>query len=270
MLSSIVLQLTAKENGRIHGSTGRAVHGFWYQQWQKTAPAIANVLHQVNGHQPFTLSPIMDLPHPQRGTTTIRQGHTAWLRLTTLHPEITQRALETWLPNLPDTVELATIPWQLQNIALMPQEHPYAAQTSYQTLEEKTPPSQTWQFEFKTPTTFHIGQEAYLPFPLPGALVNSWWRRWHNFAPRQLPPIDQKLLQEQLFVSHYQLKTVPVRHGRRLTIGCVGKITLRAGKRQADKLSAETLRTLAILARYATYCGSGKHTTQGMGLTILD
>ncbi|MCA9946825.1 MAG: CRISPR system precrRNA processing endoribonuclease RAMP protein Cas6, partial [Anaerolineales bacterium] len=102
-------------------------------------------------------------------------------------------------------------------------------------------------------------------FPLPGALVNSWWRRWHTFAPRQLPPLDQKLLQEQLFVSQYQLKTIPVRHGRRLIIGCVGKITLRAGK-----LPPDTCHTITTLARYATYCGSGKHTTQGMGLTIAD
>lgn len=265
MLNSIILQLTAQQNGRIQGSTGRAVHGFWYQQWQKTAPTFAQAMHQGSGPQPFTLSPLMGLPHPQRGTTTLSQGHPAWLRLTTLHPEMTDFILERWLPQLPGCLPLAGIPWQLQKIALMPQEHPQATQTSYQTLAEETAPRQTWHFQFKTPTTFHIGRDAYLPFPLPGALINSWWRRWQAFAPRQLPPLDIGQLQQQLFVSQYQLKTVPVRYGRRLTMGCVGTMTLRAGK-----LSPQTCRTISILARYATYCGSGKHTTQGMGMTIVD
>ncbi|VAW35084.1 hypothetical protein MNBD_CHLOROFLEXI01-4272, partial [hydrothermal vent metagenome] len=151
------------------------------------------------------------------------------------------------------------------NIALAPQEHPWAGQTSYAALTEAAQPNKSWSFQIETPTTFHIGADAHLPFPLPGALFNSWWRRWHAFAPQPLPPVERHHVQQQLFVSQYRLKTVPVRYGRRLTVGCVGQFSLRAGK-----LSAETRRTIDTLARYATFCGSGRYTTQGMGVTILD
>ncbi|MEM7117795.1 MAG: CRISPR-associated endoribonuclease Cas6 [Chloroflexota bacterium] len=266
MLSSIVLELQAVENGRFQGSSGRAVHGFWFNQWAAVAPDLADSLHQ-QATKPFTLSPLMGLARPRQGVTHVRAGDKAWLRVTSLQAELSQKLLGNWLPRLPAVIRLAEIPWRIDNIALMPQAHPWAQQNSYAALEAAAPTTvlePTWRLQIETPTTFHIGKDAYLPFPLPGALVNSWRRRWDAFAEVKLPPIEATLLQQQLFISHYRLKTVPVRYGRRVTMGCVGELTLRAGK-----LPDEVCRTISILAAYAFYCGNGRYTTQGMGLTRL-
>lgn len=268
MIASIILQLTAEQNGRIQGSTGRAVHAFWFNQWQQHNPALATTLHQPNQAKPFTVSPLLGLPRPRKGVTHVRPGDQAWVRFTTLHPTLTQHTLAHWLPTLPSSIELAGIPWCIKNIALMPQEHEWAAQTSYAALRAAARPAQKWQFQLKTPLTIHISSDGYMPFPLPGSLLKSWHTRWHSYAPAPLPPIDLRHVQDQLFVSGYRLNTVPVRHGRRVVIGCVGDITLRAGK-----LDAPTRRTIDTLARYATYCGGGSYTAQGMGnlrLTIDD
>ncbi|MCA9950720.1 MAG: CRISPR-associated endoribonuclease Cas6 [Anaerolineales bacterium] len=266
MLTAIVLQLQAQQRGAIHGSTGRAVHGFWFQQWQQVDAAFADRLHQSKNPTPFTVSPLMGLPHAKHGITAVSINQQAWLRITTLNKTLSQNLLANWLPRLPAQIELADIPWTVQKIALTPQEHPWAGQARPIDLlnrhtQAKTLP-QSWTLKFHTPTTFHGSGSTFLPFPLPDALVGSWLRRWQAFSTYPAAYDLRPRMREALMVSAYDLKTVPVRHGRRLTIGCVGRLTLRAGKLTPDE---KTL--LATLIDYAFYCGSGYHTAQGMGMT---
>ncbi len=261
MPTSIVLQLQAVANGRIQGNTGRAVHGFWYQQWGKADPAVAAMLHAGNGVRPFTLSPLMGLPRPKHGTTAVSPQQTAWIRFTALHDALAQAVLQNWLTRLPAEIELAGIRWAVQTVALTPAEHPWGGQTDYRELQA-VPPAGKWRVRLLTPTAFRT-ESGQLPFPMPHSLVNSWLRRWQTFAPVPLPADGLiERLREQLFISGYQLKTVPVRHGRRLEIGCVGDVTLNG--RHLDPADRALVTTLA---HYAFYCGSGRHTTQGMGMT---
>lgn len=280
MITAIVLHLTAQTDGRITGGTGRAVHGFWLNQWRQVAPHVAGSLHQTGGIQPFTLSPLMELPAPHRGQTTIAAGQKTWLRIAVLTPSLSQQLLETWLPRLPAQIELAGIPWNIQRLCLTPAEHPWARQDRYANLLNRhltaSRPPQKWRLQFITPTTFHGSHNNHLPFPLPDALIASWARRWQAFSPVPLPwpgqPEESRAINEAIKprirsavrVSAYNLKTRPVRYGRRLTIGCVGQMTLNAAT-----LSREELALVNLLAGYACYCGSGHRTTQGMGLTRL-
>lgn len=265
MLTSIVLQLHALSSGRITGSTGRAIHGFWFHHWQKIDSDIANFLHQQNNPAPFTLSPLMGMPPPKRGQTTIHTNTPAWIRLTTLHADLSQLLLNAWLPSLPDTLEIGHIPWSIDQIALTPEQHPWARQQHYADLfDHNITPTRHWSLQFLTPTTFHSTQNAYLPFPLPNALVSSWIRRWQAFSPFSIQPEWdwQSRIRQELFISAYNLETVPVRYDKRLTIGCVGTLTLHA-----KALDPKELAMLSLFSDYAFFCGSGHHTTQGMGLT---
>lgn len=269
MLVAAVLQLHAETAGQIQGSTGRAVHGFWLNQWRAVVPALGAALHQMQGDLPFTLSPLMGLPLPTRGITHFSAGQPAWLRLTTLHGDLSRPLLETWLPRLPAQIELAGSRWTVQTIALTLAQHPWAGQTDYYSLvnhhlTNPTPP-RSWTLEFVTPTTFHSSADAYLPFPLPDALVSSWLRRWQTWSSHPLPEDIRAAVRESLHISAYELKTVPVRHGPRLAIGCVGHLTLSAGAQLDDDARA----LVSLLADYAFFTGSGHHTTQGMGLTCL-
>ncbi len=280
MLTSIVLRLTAQTDGRINGGTGRAVHGFWLNQWRQVAPQVAESLHQTNGVQPFTLSPLMDLPAPRRGQIAIAAGAATWLRIAVLDPSLSQRLLETWLPRLPAQIEMAGVPWNIQRLSLSPDEHPWARQDQYAALINRhltaPRPPQKWRLAFVTPTTFHGRQNNHLPFPLPDALIASWARRWQAFSPVPLPwprtqagdlSINEEIkprLRRAVRVSAYDLKTRPVRYGRRLTIGCVGDMTLNAAA-----LNGAELALVNLLADYAFYAGSGHRVTQGMGLTRL-
>ncbi|MFN2206512.1 MAG: CRISPR-associated endoribonuclease Cas6 [Candidatus Promineifilaceae bacterium] len=269
MLLSAVIHLQALKSGTISGGTGRAVHGLWFRQWSKTDPAVADALHAVGSDQPYTLSPLMDLPRAKKGVTAVSKGHEAWLRLTSLDPELTEHLLENWLPALPEQATLAGLPWAVSGVSLNAREHPWAGQDSYELVMDRSlaggEQAAKWPLRLATPTTFRSGQDGHLPFPLPDTLVGSWLRRWQAYSPLPVQWDIRPLLREGLLVSRYRLQTVPVRHGKRLVIGCVGAITLRA-----NKLDDETRALVSMLADYAFYCGSGHKTTQGMGQTRLE
>ncbi|MEW6716434.1 MAG: CRISPR system precrRNA processing endoribonuclease RAMP protein Cas6 [Chloroflexota bacterium] len=281
MLISAVIHLEALQDYTLDQFTGRGVHGLWFTRWRQVDATIAEALHADSQFSPFTLSPLMDLPRPRQGAVTLKAGHPAWVRVACLNSPLADSFKEKWLASLPIGSEIEipqtrqegekTIPglrWKVSGHSLDGQGHPLAAQTTYEELVQShliqpNPPRQ-WRLEFLTPTTFH-GKTTHLPFPLPDSLVGSWLRRWQAFAPIALPEEEiTTWARSNLAVSAYSLRTVPVREGERLRIGCVGNLTLRA----LDM--PPYLRTVIdMLCHYALFAGSGSHTSQGMGQTRL-
>jgi CRISPR-associated endoribonuclease Cas6 len=267
MLTSLVLRVQAAQNGTIKGGTGRAVHGFWYHQWGQVAPEIADHIHQAQETPPFTLSPIKGLPHPRDGVTQIKEGQSGWFRVVALSERVSQALVESWAPQLPETMEVAGTNWHIQEWTIDGEKHPWAGHISYKALGEKhlfsIQPPQSWKIKFHTPTTFN-GDVGHLPFPMPNSLVASWLRRWQAFAPIGLPEELIEYVRQHVVVSSYNLKTIPVRHGKRLTVGCVGRYKLHA-----LDLPPALRAAVDTLVRYAFYVGSGYRTTQGMGMTRM-
>ena len=265
MLLAVVVNLRACQAGLVEGATGRAIHGFWLHQWKRLAPSVADHLHRPNQVRPFTLSPLLGLPRFRKGRREIAPGTPAWFRVTTLQGELSRRLEEVWLPELPQEIGLAGLRWQVMGYTTATEQHRWAGRADPQALAEtlllgRSPPSR-WRLEFATPTTFH-GGEGHLPFPLPDALVRSWLRRWQAFGPVHLPEDTPERARRGLVVSAYALETVPWRDHRRVVVGCVGRMTLRAlGLGKGERAA------LDLLAAYAFYAGSGHHTTQGMGMT---
>jgi CRISPR-associated endoribonuclease Cas6 len=212
----------------------------------------------------------------------VRAGQTAFFRIGILTEELAQAFEEKWLKELPPGSEIeipqsreeagAVLPgvrWKVTAHALDSSAHPLAARVQYEHLSRKhlmnsSPPRQ-WKVEFLSPTTFHLSKTTHLPFPLPESLINSWMRRWQVFAPIALPQEDViEWARGSLVVSSYSLRTVPAREAERLRIGCAGTMTLRALDMPPYLRAA-----MDLLAAYSFFCGSGAHTTQGLGQTRL-
>ena len=229
------------------------------------APALADELHDENGHQPFALSPLMGLRHPTRGRIDVAAGSKAWFRVTALSPALSAALTDKWLPALPEEITLGSLRWTVTGYTLDPEQHPWAGQADAGALAERyllgPRPSDRWRLRFATPTAFH-GEAGHLPFPLPYALVGSWLRQWQAFGPVRLPEEVPAAVRTGVAVSAYRLKTVPVRDRERLTIGCVGRLTL-----SATALAKPARAAVDLLAAFACWAGSGHRTTQGMGMT---
>lgn len=267
MLTAVVIQLEALTAGQLSAASGRDVHGLWFHHWQKADSRVADQLHAEPQSRPFTLSPLLGLGAPREGRIQVAPGAPGWFRVTTLTADLSARLEAAWLPQLPETLTLGPIHWRVCGSTADSAAHPWAGTATAQALVEThllaTEPPRQWRLRFATPTTFHAAG-GHLPFPLPGALIGSWLRRWQAFGPVNLPDDLADLAQQKAVISGYRLQTVPVRDGKRLTIGCVGQLTLAAPTLKPGERAA-----IDLLVAYAFWAGSGHRTTQGFGMTRL-
>ena len=262
-----VVNLEALADGHVEGGFARAIHSLWHEHLAQVAPQAGKVLQHQSQTQPFTLSDLMGPRASPTGGGRVAAGDRAWFRVTVLESTLATALTGDWLPGLLGQHKtLAGIPWAVLAYSLFPAQHHWAGQESYGSIwhraQDRATGIDNWQFRFRSPTTFHAVQKANLPCPGPDSLIKSWLRRWNAFndiaQPWQWPAHWRK----SLVVSGYGLRTVPVRYGRQLRIGCIGWYGLRA-----LNLPPEERAIINALADYAFYCGSGHHTTQGMGLT---
>lgn len=267
MLVAAVIEVEALGSGKLPAATGRFIHGFWFHHWAQVDAARAEQLHAGQRLRPFTLSPLMGLSHPRRGEITVEAGQRAWFRVTTLTEALSTALQDRWLPHLPDMLRLGNVSWRFIDYTTDSHDSPWANRAQPRDLAERylmaEKPARRWQVRFVTPTAFH-GAAGHLPFPLPAALIGSWLRQWQAFGKVRLPDELPDKVHEGLVISAYRLKTVPVRDRKRITIGCVGDMTL-----YGKDLSKPICAAVDLLAHYALWAGSGHRTTQGHGLTRL-
>lgn len=274
MPCACVLKLEALRGGCYTKFTGVSVQGWWFARWQEIdagllppdgSPRLASRLHQAE-IKPFTLGPILGLPRPETGQPVLfPAGQPAWIRFTLLQdPEAVDNPLRVFVTDLPTQIELGGVAWRVAGVARTPTEHPWAGAASYAELwESRSEPPAAWQIELATPTLFN-GANGLFPFPLPAPLIKSWLRRWNAFCPHALI-IDEALAeaaQAGLAVEGYRLEAATQVQANHETVGCTGQLTFAARGLRATKR-----RAVDALARFAFYCGSGRHTAQGMGLT---
>lgn len=280
-----VLFLRAQHDGAIYGATGQHTAGFWLNSWRELAAEVGDTLHDDRPLRQFTISPLLGLNNQRRGTTLVASGDEARLRLTTLDDRDQVGLLTDWLLHLPPETTIGGVSWQFEGLALAPADHPGAGVATYATLRDHHRNSSCvptrWELSFETPTAFHIRGESYLPFPLPGPLVAGWFNRWNEYSPFPLLGANDsasdflRRVEAGLRISAYRLKTVSFRFrhlgsdGGRSNevpqIGCVGDVIL-----DGTPLTSADRAVLASLVDFAFYCGSGHHTTMGMGQTRVN
>jgi CRISPR-associated endoribonuclease Cas6 len=268
MLLSIVIQCSAKETCSLRSASGRGLHGFWFKQLHAIDAPLAERLHDDVQRQPFTLSPLMDLPLPYKNSTVIQRGQKTWFRVCSLTEELSTFLLEKWVNSLPDEINIADTNWRVEGVAFSPDQHAWARTSSYSDLlkvaYDLSDLYPVWHFHFAPPVTFHRSV-GHFPFPLPDALVKSWLQRWQRFSSIQKNLEFSEEAKTGIAINAYELKTVPFSYGSRTLIGAVGEFSLRA-----LHLSPEEKSIFHTLAHYSFYCGSGSKTTQGMGQTKVE
>lgn len=107
-----------------------------------------------------------------------------------------------------------------------------------------------------------------MPLPEPALVFEHYLRAWDTFAPRELQ-VNFNLLDAVAYhvaVTEHRLATQRVRlAGGGTRIGCLGNVSYTVMNWQ--KLGAEFLARLHMLARFAEFCGTGELTESGLGQT---
>lgn len=222
---------------------GRAFHALFYQWLALGDYALSTQVHEQSGPRPFTVSPI----YRADGQPTV---------YLTLLDDAIWPALKRGI-SLTPTVEVIGRPLTL------PPDGPQVHHRSYADLVSDA----RIRLRFLSPTSFH-SREMHYPLPDPSLAYQSWLNRWNQFAPEgaRINVALLDIVAAHVAVGRYDLRTEMVDLGQnRKVIGFVGSVqynVIRAGK-----IGDEWLHKLNLLADYATFCGTGHKTAQGMGQT---
>lgn len=226
---------------------GRALHALFYQWLALGDYTLSTRVHDDDGPRPFTVAPL--LRHNERPT----------LRFTVLDDALWP-ALERGMALTPAVVVL-------NRPLTLPVTGPEVQQRTYADLAAQASLKTSFTFRFVSPTSFR-SREMHFPLPDPRLVFQSWLLRWNEFAPQELQ-INIALLdivEAHLAISRYDLRTQLADWGaNKKMVGFVG--TIQYIILRTRDIGSEWLHHLNVLADYATFCGTGHKTAQGMGQT---
>lgn len=273
MLISLVVEVIPHKSSSLPPTTGPAMHGLFFHWLASVDKELADSLHNITSHKPFTISGLQPAvpgalrPGPN-GELTLRPDQRYWFRISSLDPRLSTVLIEKLYSQPKIEFNLLGHGFSGQRAMLRPEEHPWAAYSSFEKLAAivATPERSgnlRLTLEFAAPTTFKSGGRS-LPLPMPDLVWGSLASRWNSFAPQPVAPELAAYVAENMAISGYDIHT---------------ELALMEGTRQGAKLLAfkgwaeytafapppEIANRLLCLARFGFFSGMGHKPTQGFG-----
>lgn len=277
---SLILYLSPKsELPQEH--LGRQAQAWFLKQIDALSPDYARQLHDSQGNKPYTISGVFGgSDQADDRKKRLKSAYPCFLRLTAFSPELEDLLLNQWLRRLPSTLRLWWVDLKVEGYTLDPSEHAWAGQQTYADLAGRSSfirNSRLATFEFLTPTAFR-SEGVDIPLPLPSHVFRSYWQKWNAFVP-DVMRIDDSWVEfaaDCIVVSG--LNNVNTRRWK-FADGAHGAVTGFTGRVGFTLLPKDQWARwehawdgadaiLQTLAGFSFYCGTGHHTTIGLGQTI--
>ena len=273
MLTSTTIHLRALAPGELPNATGRFGHAAFLALIESVAPELAQVLHDNNGRQPFTVSPLRVSDRARvNGCIRLREGDGCAMRFTVIEGDdpndsLLFRSFQAALINaLPAaTIRLHDVPFAVEEARTTPGADGWTGYTTFEELLERAASDRMVTLRFESPTAMSLGQtdagKRFELFPVPWNVFDGLARKWNDFG--GVPLRTDALLewvQECVWVSEYDVKTRILQFDRFPQKGFVGTVTY-----EIKRGDAGLARILNALADFALYAGVGYKTTMGMG-----
>jgi len=237
------------------GETPRALNAMVYHWLDAADKRIVEFVHdRAVKLKPFTVSPLVRL----------REGEYVF-RATLLEDEygaFVSDGIEHALREMPRGGYSVRVGQEILRVA----EAPRVWHTSYAELKDNARHDLEIALEFLSPTSFHVNGMDYA-LPEPRRVFESYLKRWNEFSGWVLEPAEALLdwVTQNVALAFFEIHSAEQVYREYKHIGCVGGVTYcvqKNGWGDADKVH-----WLNVLAEYATFCGTGRKTTQGMGQT---
>lgn len=266
MLLSVIVPLTATDTPEENVYLGRACHAFFLNAVGKVDAGWAEVLHESEGNKPFTVSGLVNWKGAHLIQPQVRAGERYYLRITSIEDELSRLLKEEVLPKLPGTAQLGPATFEVGAPIVEGAQHSWAWTTSVEALLDRwfspsAKAGKTFSLEFASPTAYRrIHRNVVVP--LPADIFRGYLEAWNRYC---TPPFDRDLLgliEAEVHISRYELRTAVLRLGESRQIGCVGRCGYTIFHRERA-----IRRVIHLLADFALFCGTGYKTTQGMGQT---
>ena len=280
MLTSTTLHLRALERGELPNTTGRFGHAAFLALIDAVEPALAQALHDNNGRQPFTVSPLRLTDHatarprdyattrPHDHTTMLREGDGCSMRFTILDSTLFQSFQSALIASsLAATIRLQNIPFAVEEAITTPHAEELTGYTTFAELRDAAGGERAIALRFDSPTAVSFNDETGKKFdllPTPWRGFDSLCRKWNAFAeaPIAVPEAVRAWVEANVLVSGHNIRTDALLFDHFTQKGFVGSVVYET---KSD--DATMVRVVNALADFALYAGVGYKTTMGMGQT---
>lgn len=220
-------------------------------------PAMAQRLHDDDGRKPFTTwltrSRTPDAPNGRHA-----------LRLTLLDDQLFAPIVGGILTQAGLGLRVGAAEYQVTGMATHPAAHHLAGFATYHDMAADTVAPQRIKVRFTSPTVFR-SQSRDILWPDPRLAWQSWLRSWNEHCEETLRFDETRVIEEQAARVRVRMHEVRTRHIALADGGLSGFVGL--ADYDLANVPPEARRTLAALARYAFFCGTGRKTTMGLGQT---
>ena len=281
MLLSLLLPLTAASRCPILGALGWPANAWLLHELTCRQPELAQSLHDDEGVKPYTVSTLLDgRGRPLAKGMWLQPGQACWLRVTTFEERLSEVLLEI-VKDLPPRMTLYKMDFRLDGWTLDPAQHPWAGHSSFAALaqaEGVNGRTRQVRLEFASPTAFR-SEGADTPLPIPALIQRSLWQRWNTAAPEPMqihaawPEFAAACVKVSELTAINTDRWVFAEGTRGAATGFTGTVGLTLlPERQCRDWAAcweSADRVLQSLAQFAFYCGTGHHTTIGIGQTRM-
>ncbi len=265
---ALMFTLRPAQAGTVPANLGRATHAAVLRLIGSADPHLAARIHDDAQVKPLTVSNLLGLPTRSK-TVAVTPDMEYGLRVTLLAPELEALAAH-WTPAAAGVLDLDGMDWQVTGITSDPSVHPWAGQSSYESLatpalaRAASDPPTRWTLEFAAPVTFRQ-RGMNQPLPTADLVFGSLLDKWNAFASLALPEEVRRFASECMAVSRFDLRSLaePTKSGA-WQIGAVGRCTYTATNRDRYWLAC-----IDILANFAFYSGVGAGATRGFGRVCL-
>jgi len=230
---------------------------------------LGDYLHEAAADKAFTLSPLQTKKCPFKKHHSLQWEHAqpipkhtlCWWRITLLDDTLFSKLTHLWLNLNPSK------PWHLGPADLLitkilgtPQvDQPWANACDYSQLyQQASDTNRLIAFSLATPTTFRQGKFDSV-LPTRECVFNSLLSRWNKYSGMEFSP----LLLDSLFSTFVNIKSEAVTNYHSNLIGIVGEVSYRI----LGDVEPLVIKQINALADFALYCGLGRKTPMGMGMT---
>jgi CRISPR-associated endoribonuclease Cas6 len=249
--------------------TGRHLHALFLTLVSSVDKQLGDYLHDSTVDKAFTLSPLQTKKCPFKKHHSLQWEHAqpipqytpCWWRITLLDDSLFGKLTNLWLNLNPSK------PWHLgpadlsiANILGTPQpEQPWANACTYsQLFDRASETNRLIAFSFATPTTFRQGKFDSV-IPTRDCVFNSILSRWNKYSSIALPDLSF----DALFSTFVNIKSERLTNYENDFVGIVGEVSYRI----LGDVEPLVIKQINALADFALYCGVGRKTPMGMGMT---
>jgi CRISPR-associated endoribonuclease Cas6 len=249
--------------------TGRHLHALFLTLASSVDKQLGDYLHDAAADKAFTLSPLQTKKCPFKKHHSLQWEHTesipeytpCWWRISLLDDTLFSKLTHLWLNINPSK------PWHLgpadlsiANIFGTPQsDRPWVNACTYaQLYEQASETNRLIAFSFATPTTFRQGKFDSV-IPTRECVFNSLLSRWNKYSGIELPDLSL----DAVFSSFVNIKSEKVTNYEINFVGMVGEVSYRI----LGDVEPLVIKQINALADFALYCGVGRKTPMGMGMT---